>query len=284
MLPIIEHADIRRLLMEQKVAVEGSIALLSYCSQSVDRQLIAGDLEESQRLTLLLELLTPIAKSGSSEYTLEANKHAIQILGGYGYTREYQVERLYRDNRLNPIHEGSHGIHGPDLLGRKVNPAGGATLTIMEQEIQPALEAAAVNETLAENGESLADIWQLTKRTIETVTQQADTVTRLSSATPFLDAFGHVAIALLWLRQALIAQQAPQNGGRQTPSFTRAKLPHVSFSIAITCRRQPRSFAMWRLRIDRCPTRRPVGLQAFEAELAIPDLIAELSAMCELLL
>ena len=138
--------------MEQKVAVEGSIALLSYCSQSVDRQLIAGDLEESQRLTLLLELLTPIAKSGSSEYTLEANKHAIQILGGYGYTREYQVERLYRDNRLNPIHEGSHGIHGLDLLGRKVNLAGGATLTIMKQEIQPALEAAAVNETLAERG------------------------------------------------------------------------------------------------------------------------------------
>ena len=118
MLPIIEHADIRRLLMEQKVAVEGSLALLTYCSQLVDQQLTSEHSETSQRLSLLLELLTPIAKSWPSEYTLEANKHAIQILGGYGYTREYPVERLYRDNRLNPIHEGSHGIHGLDLLSK----------------------------------------------------------------------------------------------------------------------------------------------------------------------
>ncbi|HBZ50055.1 MAG TPA: hypothetical protein DEO43_07050 [Halieaceae bacterium] len=168
-------------------------------------------------------------KSWPSEYTLEANKHAIQILGGYGYTREYQVERLYRDHRLNPIHEGSHGIHGLDLLGRKVNLAGGATLTIMEQEIQPALEAAAVNEMLAEMGESLADIWQLTKRTIETVNQQADTVTRLSSATPFLDAFGHVAIAWLWLRQALIAKQALQNGAQADTEFYKGKVAACQF-------------------------------------------------------
>ena len=149
MLPIIKHEDIRRLLMEQKVALEGSLALLTYCSQLVDQQLISDDPQASQRLTLLLELLTPIAKSWPSEYTLEANKHAIQILGGYGYTREYPVERLYRDNRLNPIHEGSHGIHGLDLLGRKVNLAGGVTLAILEEEMQPALEAAAGSESLA---------------------------------------------------------------------------------------------------------------------------------------
>ena len=130
MLPIIEHADIRRLLMEQKVTVEGSIALLSYCTQLVDQQEMAEEAAERERLTLLLELLTPVAKSWPSEYTLEANKHAIQILGGYGYTREYPVERHYRDNRLNPIHEGTHGIQGMDLLGRKVNLAGGVTLSI----------------------------------------------------------------------------------------------------------------------------------------------------------
>ena len=195
MLPIIEHADIRRLLMEQKVAVEGSIALLTYCSQLVDQQLISDDPQASQRLTLLLELLTPVAKSWPSEYTLEANKHAIQILGGYGYTREYPVERLYRDNRLNPIHEGSHGIHGLDLLGRKVNLAGGVTLAIFEEEMQPALEAAAGSEPLAAMGEALANIWQLAKQTVETVNQETDTVARLSNATPFLDAFGHVVIA-----------------------------------------------------------------------------------------
>lgn len=229
MLPIIEHADIRRLLMEQKVAVEGSLALLTYCSQLVDQQLTSEDSQTSKRITLLLELLTPIAKSWPSEYTLEANKHAIQILGGYGYTREYPVERLYRDNRLNPIHEGSHGIHGLDLLGRKVNLAGGVTVAIFEEEMQPALETASGNEGLAEMGESLYDIWRLVKRTIETVNQEPDTVTRLSSATPFLDAFGHVVIAWLWLRQALIAQQALQSGAQADADFYEGKVAACQF-------------------------------------------------------
>ena len=229
MLPIIEHADIRRLLMEQKVAVEGSLALLTYCSQLVDQQLTLEHSETSQRLSLLLELLTPIAKSWPSEYTLEANKHAIQILGGYGYTREYPVERLYRDNRLNPIHEGSHGIHGLDLLGRKVNLAGGVTLAIFEEEMQPALEAASGNETLAGMGQSLSDIWQLTKRTTEIVNQEPDTVTRLASATPFLDAFGHVVIAWLWLRQALIAQEALQKGAQADTDFYEGKVAACQF-------------------------------------------------------
>ncbi|MDA8619754.1 acyl-CoA dehydrogenase [Luminiphilus sp.] len=229
MLPIIEHADIRRLLMEQKVAVEGSLALLTYCSQLVDQQLTSEDSQTSKRITLLLELLTPIAKSWPSEYTLEANKHAIQILGGYGYTREYPVERLYRDNRLNPIHEGSHGIHGLDLLGRKVNLAGGVTVAIFEEEMQPALDAASGNEGLAEMGESLYDIWHLVKRTIETVNQEPDTVTRLSSATPFLDAFGHVVIAWLWLRQALIAQQALQSGAQADADFYEGKVAACQF-------------------------------------------------------
>ena len=229
MLPIIEHADIRRLLMEQKVAVEGSIALLTYCSQLVDQQLISDDPQASQRLTLLLELLTPIAKSWPSEYTLEANKHAIQILGGYGYTREYPVERLYRDNRLNPIHEGSHGIHGLDLLGRKVNLAGGVTLAIFEEEMQPALNAVAGVESVAAMGEALADIWALVKQTIETVNQETDTVTRLASATPFLDAFGHVVIAWLWLRQALVAQKALKSGGQADADFYEGKIAACQF-------------------------------------------------------
>jgi len=229
MLPIIEHADIRRLLMEQKVTVEGSIALLSYCTQLVDQQEMAEDAAEKERLTLLLELLTPVAKSWPSEYTLEANKHAIQILGGYGYTREYPVERHYRDNRLNPIHEGTHGIQGMDLLGRKVNLAGGVTLSIFEEEMQPALQAAAGTETLAAMGEALTDIWQLVKRTVETVNQEADTVARLSSATPFLDAFGHVAIAWLWLRQAVIAREALQNGAQADADFYEGKVAACQF-------------------------------------------------------
>jgi len=130
---------------------------------------------------------------------------------------------------LNPIHEGSHGIHGLDLLGRKVNLAGGVTLAIFEEEMQPALEAAAGSESLSAMGEALNVIWQLAKQTVETVNQEADTVTRLSSATPFLDAFGHIVIAWLWLRQALIAQEALQKGARADTDFYEGKVAACQF-------------------------------------------------------
>ncbi|MEQ9738160.1 MAG: acyl-CoA dehydrogenase family protein, partial [Algiphilus sp.] len=118
--PIIEHTDVRRMLLAQKAYCEGALALCLYCARLVDRQATSDDAEDRDQLGLLLDILTPIAKAWPSEYGLEANKLAIQVLGGYGYTREYPVERFYRDNRLNPIHEGTNGIQAIDLLGRKV--------------------------------------------------------------------------------------------------------------------------------------------------------------------
>ena len=123
--PIVEHADVRRMLLSQKANVEGALALILYCALLVDRIKVAPDESARQELRLLLEILTPIAKSWPSEFCLEANKWAIQILGGYGYTRDYPLERFYRDNRLNPIHEGTYGIQGIDLLNRKVSMQGG---------------------------------------------------------------------------------------------------------------------------------------------------------------
>jgi len=121
MVMISEHADVKRLLMTQKAFVEGAQSLIYYSAQLIDEQKIATNEEDKLHATLLLELLTPICKSWPSEFCLEANKLAIQVLGGYGYTREYPVERYYRDNRLNHIHEGTHAIHGLDILGRKVS-------------------------------------------------------------------------------------------------------------------------------------------------------------------
>src|SRR3546814_14000657 len=109
------------MLLQQKAYVEGALALCLYCAKLVDELAIAGDDASSHELHQLLEILTPIAKAWPSEFCLEANKLAIQVLGGYGYTRDYPVERLYRDNRLNPIHEGTNGIQALDLLGRTQN-------------------------------------------------------------------------------------------------------------------------------------------------------------------
>ena len=117
--PIIEHADVKRMLLAQKAYAEGALALELYCARLVDEQ-HTGDEAAAKDAALLLEVLTPIAKSWPSEWCLEGNSLAIQVHGGYGYTRDFPVEQYWRDQRLNMIHEGTHGIQALDLLGRKV--------------------------------------------------------------------------------------------------------------------------------------------------------------------
>ncbi len=127
---IIEHADVRRMLLAQKAYVEAGLALSLYCARLVDERNTAPDATARRRAGLLLDLLTPIAKSWPSQWCLAANDLAIQVLGGSGYTRDFPVEQLYRDNRLNPIHEGTHGIQALDLLGRRVALVGGRGLRV----------------------------------------------------------------------------------------------------------------------------------------------------------
>ncbi len=133
-IPIIEHADVKRMLLAQKVVVEGGLALSLYAALLVDRQKHDPDQASRDRSGLLLDLLTPIIKAWGSDHALTANCHAIQVLGGYGYTRDHPVEQFYRDNRLNPIHEGTNGIQALDLLGRKVMMDDGAALEVWLQE------------------------------------------------------------------------------------------------------------------------------------------------------
>ena len=132
--PIIRHADVRRMLLAQKSYCEGALALELYCSRLVD-ELHTGEPAAASEAGLLLEMLTPIAKSWPSEWCLEANSLAIQVLGGYGYTRDFPVEQYWRDNRLNMIHEGTHGIQGLDLLGRKVVMQEGRGFTLLAERM-----------------------------------------------------------------------------------------------------------------------------------------------------
>ncbi|MDH0338705.1 acyl-CoA dehydrogenase family protein, partial [Metapseudomonas otitidis] len=127
-IPIIQHTDVRRLLLTQKAYVEGAFDLGLYAARLFDDTQTLADDSARQQAHELLDLLTPIVKSWPSEFCLKANELAIQVLGGHGYTREYPVEQYYRDNRLNPIHEGTHGIQSLDLLGRKLAQNNGAGL------------------------------------------------------------------------------------------------------------------------------------------------------------
>jgi alkylation response protein AidB-like acyl-CoA dehydrogenase len=206
-IPIIAHTDIKRMLLAQKSYVEGAMALNLYCAKLVDDTKTAEP-NAKAAANLLLEMLTPIAKSWPSQWCLEANSLAIQIHGGYGYTRDYNVEQYYRDNRLNPIHEGTHGIQGLDLLGRKVRMQGGAGLKAIVSEMKQSLaKANPSNNPIVRAGETkLSALIESVGPTLETLYSSADLNLTLANATVFLEAFGHIVIGWIWLEQALIAQ------------------------------------------------------------------------------
>jgi alkylation response protein AidB-like acyl-CoA dehydrogenase len=209
--PILHHADVRRMLLAQKSWVEGGLDLALYCARLVDDLATAEDDAERQTLSLLLELLTPVAKSWPSEYALEANKLAMQVAGGAGYTRDLPLERLYRDNRLNHIHEGTYGIHGLDLLGRKVVQQDGAALRIFLARVQATIAQALATAGLQAECRALAaavrTLASVTRRLVESCAEGRSEL-GLANATLYLDAFGNVAVAWRWLAQALAAQRA----------------------------------------------------------------------------
>lgn len=196
---IAEHADVKRMLLAQKSYVEGALGLLLYCSRLVDEEKTAETQEARDAAHLLLDVLTPIAKSWPSQWCLAANDLAIQVHGGYGYTRDYDVEQHYRDNRLNPIHEGTHGIQGQDLLGRKVIMQGGAGLLALVGAIRDTIDRAGGSpyaHALAANVDRILDVTQ-------TIWSQGDPVVALANASTYLEVVGHTVIAWIWLEQLL---------------------------------------------------------------------------------
>jgi alkylation response protein AidB-like acyl-CoA dehydrogenase len=207
--PIIEHADVKRMLLAQKAYSEGALALALYCARLVDEQ-HTGAPEAAAEAALLLEVLTPIAKSFPSQWCLEANSLAIQVHGGYGYTRDFPVEQYWRDNRLNMIHEGTHGIQALDLLGRKVVMQGGAGLKLLATRINDTIERAGHAEGLAELASQLGAAMQRLGAATKAAWASGVPEEALANATPYLQAFGHVVIAWVWLDVALAARQADE--------------------------------------------------------------------------
>jgi len=205
--PIIDHPDVRRMLLAQKSYVEGALALVLYCGRLVDEEKTGETPQARADATLLLDVLTPIAKSWPSQWCLEANSLAIQVHGGYGYTREYDVEQHYRDNRLNAIHEGTHGIQGLDLLGRKVVMQGGAGLRLLLATLgATAARGVQAGGEAAELGARLAAAAERVGAVTLTLWGTGDPAVALANSSTYLEAVGHVVVAWLWLEQVLAAQ------------------------------------------------------------------------------
>jgi alkylation response protein AidB-like acyl-CoA dehydrogenase len=227
--PIIEHADVRRMLLAQKAYVEGGLALGLYCSRLVDDAETAAESNDRERAALLLDVLTPIAKSWPSQWCLAANDLAIQVHGGYGYTRDYPVEQFYRDNRLNPIHEGTHGIQALDLLGRKLAIHGGAGLTALDRAIRATVDAA--QGEFPEYATALGQALDRLVTTTQKLHATGDPTVTLANASVHLEAAGHVVVAWLWLQQLQAASgkdDAFHDGKRSAAAyFFRWELPRT---------------------------------------------------------
>ncbi|MEK7345578.1 MAG: acyl-CoA dehydrogenase [Pseudomonadota bacterium] len=237
---IIEHADIKRMLLAQKAYSEGALALALYGARLVDEQ-HTGTAEDADVARLLLEVLTPIVKSFPSEWCLEANSLAIQIHGGYGYTRDFPVEQYWRDNRLNMIHEGTHGIQAMDLLGRKVLMENGRGLKLLAERMLATAgkaetdwgpEAAALRDAMAQIGQATEQAWT-----------GAEPAQALANAVPYLQAFGHTVIAWIWLDVAssLGQDKSPAAQGRKAACryFFRYELPKIGAWLNVVSSRDP---------------------------------------------
>ena len=228
--PIVEHADVRRMLLQQKSVVEGSAALLLEASLWADLAEQRPDTDAGREAHLLLELLTPVIKTFPSEYGTLAVMNGMQVLGGAGYTDDFPLEQYYRDIRVNAIYEGTTGIHGLDLLGRKVVMHKGAGLkalsdrmhaTIADESERFPTEAAALRAAAEEMSQVTAHLMR--------VFAASGPETMLADATLYLELFGLVTVAWCWLRLGSAAEDAAQGGGRFSEDFYRGKLAGMRY-------------------------------------------------------
>ncbi len=248
---IIEHADVRRMLLAQKAYCEGALALELYCAKLVDEQK-TGDAQSADDARLLLEVLTPIAKSWPSEWCLEANSLAIQVHGGYGYTRDFPVEQYWRDNRLNMIHEGTHGIQAADLLGRKVLMEGGRGLKLLAGRMSDTARRASEVPSLADHAKTLLAALQSIGTATEAAWSTGNANDALANAVPYMQAFGHTVLAWIWLDVAHRALEVdakrsnPATAGRVGAAayFFHYELPKIGAWLNVVESRDPTCTAL----------------------------------------
>ena len=222
---IIEHADVKRMLLAQKARWKARwrCSCIAHAWWTSSTRVTRPTRNEAR---LLLEVLTPIAKSWPSQWCLEANSLAIQIHGGYGYTRDFPVEQYWRDNRLNMIHEGTHGIQAMDLLGRKVMMNGGAGLKLLAKRMAATIEQAGHHTGLAFHANALSHALQLVGSATKAAWATGDANTALANAVSYLEAFGHTVVAWMWLDVSLAATRA------ESSPMTRGKLHAARYFFA----------------------------------------------------
>lgn len=232
-IPIINHPDVRRMLLFQKAITEGSLAILLETARLFDLSHVAEG-EDKEKYTLLLEILTPVAKTFPSEMGVQSVSQSMQTFGGYGYTEDFPVEQLYRDIRITPIYEGTTGIQAQDLLGRKMTMKGGKAAQLLFAEIGQSIAEASTHDDLKPYANKLAAELKQTQDVVMTLMPHAMSghIERyLADATLFLELFGIVCVAWQWLKQATVAKQAllTQNPEGDELAFYEGKIHTMKF-------------------------------------------------------
>jgi alkylation response protein AidB-like acyl-CoA dehydrogenase len=230
--PIIEHADVRRMLLRQKAIVEGGLALLAIASWHADVASHGATPEERERSGLLTDLLTPLAKTFPAEKGFEANALSVQVHGGYGYSTEYLPEAWLRDQKLNSIHEGTTGIQGLDLLGRKVVAAGGGGLRAFVEEVEHTVERAQRAGVDESWGEALREA---TRKVVELTMElgaagmAGDVERMLRHSADYMELFSVLAVSWRWLAQAAAAREGLARGGGGHQDFYEGKIATAQY-------------------------------------------------------
>ena len=234
--PIVEHADVRRMLLRQKAIVEGAMALVAFSAKQADLAAHAVDSGDRRRASLLLDTLTPVAKTFPAEWGFEANALALQVHGGYGYSSEQLVEAWLRDQKLNSIHEGTTGIQGLDLLGRKVVAHAGEPLRILIEEIEQTIgraERAGIDAEWTSSLRRTAGVVGDLTAHLGGLGMSGDAEAMLLHSADYLSAFAITVVAWIWLWQATVAKEALAQGARGSDAdFYEGKICAAEYWIA----------------------------------------------------
>lgn len=230
---IINHPDIKRMLFSQKAIIEGSLSLIFETANYLDREMTSDSSEEKEKYNLLLELLTPIAKTYPAEKGIESTSHAVQILGGYGFCFDFMPQQYYRDIRIIALYEGTTGIQSLDLLGRKITMKNGKPIALLAAEIQQIINEANKFESLQTYAATLLDNLGLVQKVIQGLMPYAikgNYERYLADATVFMDFFGTIVIGWQWLKIAVNAEKAlHENDLKQAKEFYQSKIHTMKF-------------------------------------------------------
>jgi len=230
---IINHPDIKRMLFTQKAIVEGSMSLIFQTATYVDKEMTSANAQEKEKYNLLLELLTPIAKTYPAEQGIQSISNAVQILGGYGFCFDFMPQQYYRDIRIIALYEGTTGIQSLDLLGRKITMKNGKALELLAAEIQQTITNAVVFDDLKPYANTLLENLGLTQKVIGSLMPHAidgNYERYLADATVFMDFFSTIVIGWQWLKTAIVAKQTLKDGNlNQSENFYNSKIHTMKF-------------------------------------------------------